>query len=116
MLIYLAFSEYRYLTSFQSGGKSTGWISGQTLPPPDPTRDAFNLRHKDAPRDLLTEEEMELLTSPLELASYKNPITEAMFKGTARSVVSEEDASKNQLGCVAAAEGTPCKAEPQRGG
>jgi len=55
----------------------------------------YNLRHKDAPRDLLTEEEMELLTSPLELASYKNAITEAMFKGTARNVVSEEDASKN---------------------
>ena len=56
----------------------------------------YNLKHKDAPRDLLTEEEVELLTSPLELASYKNAITEAMFKGTARNVVSEEDASKNQ--------------------
>ena len=55
----------------------------------------YNLRHKDAPRDLLTEEEMELLTSPLELASYKNAITEAMFKGTARNVVSEDDPSKN---------------------
>jgi hypothetical protein len=55
----------------------------------------YNLRHKDAPRALLTEEEMELLTSPLELASYKNAITEAMFKGTARSVLSEDDASKN---------------------
>jgi len=57
----------------------------------------YNLRHKDAPRDLLTEEEMELLTSPLELASYKNAITEAMFKGTARNVVSEEDGSKKQV-------------------
>ena len=55
----------------------------------------YNLRHKDAPRDLLTEEEMELLTSPLELASYKNAITEAMFKGTARNVLSESDAAKN---------------------
>jgi hypothetical protein len=56
-----------------------------------------NLKHKDAPRDLLTEEEVELLTSPLELASYKNAITEAMFKGTARNVVSEAegDESKN---------------------
>jgi hypothetical protein len=56
----------------------------------------YNLRHKDAPRDLLTEEEMELLTSPLDLASYKNAITEAMFRGTARNVLSEDDASKNQ--------------------
>jgi len=55
----------------------------------------YNLRHKDASRDLLTEEEMELLTSPLELASYKNAITEAMFKGTARNILSEADAAKN---------------------
>lgn len=65
----------------------------------------YNLKHKDAPKELLTEEEVELLTSPLELASYKNAITEAMFKGTARNVVSEGDesvtrgdTSKNQPG------------------
>ena len=59
----------------------------------------YNLKHKDAPKELLTEEEVELLTSPLELASYKNAITEAMFKGTARNVVSaEEEASKNTQG------------------
>jgi len=59
----------------------------------------YNLKHKDAPKELLTEEEVELLTSPLELASYKNAITEAMFKGTARNVVSAEDEpSKNQSG------------------
>ncbi len=57
----------------------------------------YNLKHKDAP-NLLTEEEVELLTSPLELASYKNAITEAMFKGTARNVVSEDDGSKNTQG------------------
>lgn len=56
----------------------------------------YNLKHKDAPKELLTEEEVELLTSPLELVSYKKAITEAMFKGTARNVVSaEEEASKN---------------------
>jgi len=49
----------------------------------------YNLRHKDSPKELLTEETVELLTSPLELASYKTAITEAMFKGTARNVVSE---------------------------
>lgn len=59
----------------------------------------YNLKHKDAPKELLTDEEVELLTSPLELASYKNAITEAMFKGTARNVVSaEEEASKNTQG------------------
>jgi hypothetical protein len=49
----------------------------------------YNLKHKDAPKELLTEEEVELLTSPLQLASYKNAITEAMLRGTARNVVSE---------------------------
>jgi hypothetical protein len=57
-----------------------------------------NLRHKDAPRDLLKEEEVELLTSPLELTSYKNAITECMFKGTARNVLSEDDGAKKLLG------------------
>ena len=53
-----------------------------------------NLKHRDKPKELITEEEVELLTSPLELAAYKTAITEAMFKGTARDIASEED-SKN---------------------
>ena len=56
-----------------------------------------NLKHKDEPRPLLTEEEVELLTSPLELAGYKAAITEAMFRGTARNIVSEDD-GKNAAG------------------
>ena len=58
----------------------------------------YNLTHKDAPKPLLAEDEVELLTSPVELAGYKAAITEAMFKGTARNVVSEGDASKNTPG------------------
>jgi hypothetical protein len=58
----------------------------------------YNLRHKEQPKDLLTEEEVELLTSPLELASYKSAITECMFKGTARNVLSEDDGAKNLPG------------------
>ncbi|ROR28099.1 hypothetical protein EDD66_10537 [Mobilisporobacter senegalensis] len=60
-----------------------------------------NLRNKNSPEALLTEEEVELLTTPYDLAAYKNAITEAMFKGTKRNVESEEDnvtggvASKN---------------------
>jgi hypothetical protein len=54
-----------------------------------------NLRNKESPRELLTEVEVELLTSPLDLAAYKNAITEAMFKGTKRNVESEEEISKN---------------------
>ena len=55
-----------------------------------------NLKHKDSPKDTLTEDEVEFLTSPLELAAYKSAITEAMFKGTKRNVESEAD-SKNAV-------------------
>jgi len=55
-----------------------------------------NLKDKDNPKELLTEEEVELLTSPLELAAYKSAITEAMFKGTARDIVSEDDPKNAQ--------------------
>lgn len=56
---------------------------------------ARNLRNKDKHEPLLTEDEVELLTSPLELAGYKTAITEAMYKGTKRNVESEEEGSKN---------------------
>ena len=50
-----------------------------------------NLKNKDTPKPLLTEDEVELLTSPLELAAYKDAITDAMFKGTKRNIESEEN-------------------------
>lgn len=54
-----------------------------------------NLKNKNAPEELLTEEEVGLLTSPLDLAEYKIAITEAMFKGAKRNVESEEETPKN---------------------
>ncbi|WP_456298139.1 hypothetical protein [Anaerocolumna sedimenticola] len=54
-----------------------------------------NLRNKNSPEELLTEEDVELLTTPFDLAEYKNAITEAMFKGTKRNVESEEEIPKN---------------------
>ena len=54
-----------------------------------------NLKNKKAPEELLTEEEVELLTSPLDLAEYKSAITEAMFKCAKRNVESEEKKKKN---------------------
>jgi hypothetical protein len=54
-----------------------------------------NLRNPSAKRDLLTEEMVELLTSPLDLAGYKNAITEAMMRGTARTIASEGVGEKN---------------------
>ena len=53
-----------------------------------------NIRHKDNPKALLTEDEVEILTTPHDLTAYKSAITEALFKGTQRNVESEND-SKN---------------------
>jgi len=52
-----------------------------------------NLWNADSPKPYLTEEMVELLTSPLDLASYKNAITEAMVRGTARNILSEGNAA-----------------------
>ena len=54
-----------------------------------------NLKNKEAPEPLLTEADIELLTSPLDLAAYKEAITEAMFRGTKRNIESEEENAKN---------------------
>lgn len=53
-----------------------------------------NLKHKDSPKELLTEEMVELLTVPADLATYKSAIMEALLKGTKRNVESEADAKK----------------------
>lgn len=54
-----------------------------------------NLQNPAKKRELLTEDAVELLTSPLELSDYKNCIMEAMFKGTKRNIESEDESSKN---------------------
>ena len=56
-----------------------------------------NLKHKDEPRELLTEDVVELLTNPLDLGEYKEAITEAMYKGTKRNVESEADTKNAQV-------------------
>ena len=56
-----------------------------------------NLRDPDK-RALLTTEVVELLTSPYDLAAYKNAIMEAMSKGTRRNVESEKDAKNVHIG------------------
>ena len=57
-----------------------------------------NLRNRDNKRELLTEEDVELLTSPVDLASYKDAITEALQKGTKRNIVSEDDPKNVAVG------------------
>lgn len=55
-----------------------------------------NLKNKNDTKELLTEEEVELLTSPLDLAEYKDAITDALLKATKRNIESETD-SKNAV-------------------
>lgn len=57
-----------------------------------------NLRTPEDKQELLTQETVELLTSPLELAEYKSSIMEAMFKGTKRNVESENNSKNAQVG------------------
>ena len=54
-----------------------------------------NYQHPEDKRDPLTEETIELLTSPLELSAYKEAIMESMFRGTKRFVESEPEQEKN---------------------
>lgn len=52
-----------------------------------------NLQNPAEKQELLTEEAVELLTSPLELGEYKNAIMDAMYKGTKRHIESKEEPS-----------------------
>jgi len=55
-----------------------------------------NLKNPDNKKDLLTEDEVEILTTPSDLADFKEAITSALLKGTKRNIESEE--SKNAVG------------------
>ena len=57
-----------------------------------------NIKHKDQPKELLTEEMVELLTVPADLATYKAAITEALYKGTKRNIESEADGKNAVVG------------------
>jgi len=57
-----------------------------------------NLKNKDDARPLLTEDEVELLTTPFDLAGYKAAITEALYRGTKRNIESEADPKNAEVG------------------
>ena len=57
-----------------------------------------NLKHPEEKKPELTAEEVELLTSPLELAGYKDAIMEAMYRGTKRNIQSEDHAKNTVSG------------------
>lgn len=55
-----------------------------------------NFKNKDDKKELLTCDEVELLTTPQSLAEFKDAITECLFKGTKRNIESVEE--KNVVG------------------
>lgn len=57
-----------------------------------------NIKNKENKRELLTEEMVELLTSPLDLAGFKSALSEALYKGTKRNIVSEDNTKNSQVG------------------
>ena len=58
----------------------------------------YNLRHKEDPKPLLSEDEVELLTSPSDCAGYREAITEALYRGASRNIQSEDDAKNTKAG------------------
>ena len=54
-----------------------------------------NLKHTEDKKPELTADEVELLTSLMELTNYKDAIMEAMYRGTKRNVESEPEGKKH---------------------
>lgn len=57
-----------------------------------------NMKNPNDQRELLTTELVELLTSPYDLAEYKDAIMEAMVRGAKRNVESEDDGKNTAAG------------------
>lgn len=63
----MALPRYRVYTSFQSNRRDTGWIQGQTLPPPPALQDAAELRAQSQktygmPAEQVEEEYLKIFT------------------------------------------------------
>lgn len=58
----------------------------------------YNLKNRDSKKPLLCEDEVELLTSPFDLAEYKSAIMDSMQKGTKRNIESESDSKNTKVG------------------
>lgn len=57
-----------------------------------------NLKNPNSKKPLLCEDEVELLTSPFDLAEYKNAIMDSMQKGTKRNIESEQTSKNTKVG------------------
>ncbi len=76
-LDFMTLPRYQIYTCFQYGGKSTGWIQGETLPPPEPLRDAAELKAKSMSTYGKSAEEVEAeLIETLSAERLPNPTNE----------------------------------------
>lgn len=65
---FMALPRYQIYTSFQYGGRNTGWVQGKTLPPPPALRDAADLKAKSQatygiPTEQIEEEYLSIFTT-----------------------------------------------------
>lgn len=58
----------------------------------------YNLKNPNSKKPLLCEDEVELLTSPFDLAEYKNAIMDSMQKGTKRNIESDQTSKNTKVG------------------
>lgn len=58
----------------------------------------YNLKNPNSKKPLLCENEVELLTSPFDLAEYKNAIMDSMQKDTKRNIESEQTSKNTKVG------------------
>lgn len=58
----------------------------------------YNLKNPNSKKPLLCEDEVELLTSPFDLAEYKNAIMDSMHKDTKRNIESEQTSKNTKVG------------------
>ena len=58
----------------------------------------YNFLHKKSPKELLTKEEIELFCDPAQFVQFKDAILDALLKGSARNIISEDTVKNTQGG------------------
>ena len=87
--MYQQINDYRFSRQFKSQTLAINDLIEKGL-------EALGIKEEEPVEDdELTEDEVELLTVPYELAEYRTAITEALQRGTQRNIQSEDTHSKN---------------------
>lgn len=74
---FMSLPRYQVYTSFQQGGRNTGWVQGKTLPPPPAMQNAAELRARSQavygiPAEQVEEDYLNIFTNNTN-ASGENP-------------------------------------------